>query len=127
MNNEVNNPGVKTWFKKWNCAGLLYYYWNEDGTKRDTPGYSKVGATGNRILLSAANFVELHGHRLPAIKLLENCRDLRGVKDLTNKDDVAAFAGACDGIDNDYRSELPPPVDDDLGIGDFFQVHSYGR
>jgi hypothetical protein len=105
MNPEVNNEIVRKFYIKKGYRPFLFFYREEDGKYRKTAGYSLTGEMGNKILGSAVNFIEKHGHRCDHLELLQQCKDIKGKKDITNCDLVAVFSGACHGIENDYRTE----------------------
>lgn len=108
MNPEVNNEMVRKYFIKKNYRPFLYFYREEDGTFRKTAGYTLTGEMGNKILGSAVNHIENHGHRCNHLELLQQCKELKGRKDITNQDLVAVFGGACNAIEDDFRSEEVP-------------------
>lgn len=108
MNPEVNNEMVRKYFIKKGYRPFLYFYREEDGTFRKTAGYTLGGEMGNKILGSAVNFIEKHGHRCDHLELLQQCKELKGRKDITNCDLVAVFAGATHAIEDDYRAEEVP-------------------
>ena len=107
MNPEVNNEMVRKYFIQHGFRHALYFYKEEDGTYRKTAGYNLTGEMGNKILGTAVDFVELYGFRCNHIEVLNQCKELRGRKDITNKDLVAVLGGATHAIDNDFRVETP--------------------
>lgn len=104
-NPESNNEMVRKYFKKHKCNGFLYYYKDEDGKFNKTAGYSLNTDMQTKILGSSVDFIERHGHRCNHLELLDQCKNLRGRKDITNKDLVAVFGGATHAIQEDYRVE----------------------
>lgn len=102
---EVNIEIVREYFKRKGFGGYLYYFREGDGSYRKTAGYSLTRDTPDKIIGCAVTFVELYGHRIKHLELLQQCKDLRGKKDIKNKDLVAVFGGATHSIENDYRSE----------------------
>jgi hypothetical protein len=108
QNPESNNPYCRQYYKKYNYGGYLFYFREEDGSFRSTPGYTKTGNTGNIIITYATKYIDKHGHRTNHIELLKECKEFGGIEDITNLDLVAAFGGALYGIESDYRSgEIP--------------------
>lgn len=110
-NPESNNEMVRKFFKKNKCRGFLYYYKEEDGKPRKTAGYNLTGEMGTKILGTAVDFIENHGHDCDHYEVLVQCKELRGRRDITNKDLVAVLGGATHAISEDYRGE---EMDDDF-------------
>ena len=105
MSSECNNPIVRQMFIKWRYAGYLYYFREESGAYRATAGYTKTTHTGNIIIGLAVKYIDKFGFRCNHLELLKQCKEFGGLSDITDLDIVAAFAGACYAIDNDFRSD----------------------
>jgi hypothetical protein len=105
MNPESNNPLIREHFKRRGYGGYLHYMKNDQGQYNNTPGYHLKNQS-DKLLGLIADFIERHGHKCNHINVLKQCLDLRGKKDITNKDLVAALGGVFLGIDDDYRPEI---------------------
>ena len=119
-NPESNIPAVREYFKRKGFSGYLYYMREEDGKYKKTAGWHMKDASGDTGLGLAVDFIQLHGHRQKHLELLQQCKDLRGKKDLKNKDLLVAFMSALIGIDNDYRS-------DDFTGGSTYNIENFFR
>lgn len=103
MNPESNIELIRKHYKRRGYAGYLLYMHDDQGGYRNTAGYH-LRNNADKMLGLAADFIERHGHKCNHIEVLQQCKDLRGKKDITNKDLVAVLGGCLLGIDDDYDS-----------------------
>ena len=122
MNPECNFDIVRKHFIRRGYGGYLYYMHDTDGYYKKVPGY-QLKNQSDKLLSLISDFIERHGRQCNHIEILEQCLNLRGKQDITNKDLVAVLGGALLGIDDDYT----PEVQDNVMDGDISSIVNFYR
>ncbi len=119
---ESNVSHVIDTFKKWNYGGYLLYAIDGNGSIRNTPGQHSGENSKQEIMLSLANYIELHCDREQHMDLLMQCKDIPSIKRMTDYDLLVA-AGLClRGAEIGYWGHLEKTQKKSYNITDWINV-----
>jgi len=128
MTFSENNIGiVNKHFVKRGYAGYLKFSIDEvSGRMKDNPGYFMGGGTKMEMMNLMRNYIAYRGHKENDLKLLIECKSIRGIELLTNYDRLAAAGAALMGSRSNYGKMLEKAhnkTDNNISLA--FPVHRY--
>jgi hypothetical protein len=95
---ENNKRDVIQYFIKKGYAGyLLYDIDPESGTRKTLPGYNVGGTVKDELFKLGQLYIEHHAHRERHIDFLEDCKNIKGLYQMTDYDRLSACLGALRG------------------------------
>jgi hypothetical protein len=98
MNPEINIANIIDHFNRRCRSGYLFYAVDKaTGKMRNTPGYSSLGASKQEMFNLFISYLQNHCHRERHAELLNDCKNIKGLDDMTNYDRWAAAAGCLKG------------------------------
>ena len=93
---------------------------------KDNPGYFMGGGTKMEMMNLMRNYIAYRGHKENDLKLLIECKSIRGIELLTNYDRLAAAGAALMGSRSNYGKMLEKAHDKiDNNISVAFPMHRY--
>lgn len=125
---EHNVPLIQEHFEKRKYGGFLKY--DEDmvtGKVSVNPGFNtQTGSIKQDLFNVKRDYIEKHGMRERHIEVLEQCKDIKGIEDLTDFDLFTACSGALLGSESEYGSHIEEnSTDNAVSIEDFFPRYRY--
>ncbi len=103
---EINVPLVWNHFVERNYDGFLMYGKNPDGSVRKTPGFYNIRDKPQLIFEEHQAYIEVHCAREMHIEILEQCKDIKGVEELTDYDLFVSVAGGYMGSKNRFGERI---------------------
>lgn len=113
---ENNITLVVDHFRRNKCNELLIYDTDQYGRRVDNPGYHVGSKTQNDIFTSYMNYIEVYGAYENHGDLLEECRDITGVDDMTNFDLFSAGGGCLLALQSGTTRRFIEPEDKEKNI-----------
>jgi len=100
---ENNKTDVIQYFINRGRGGYLLYQTDPiTGKPKDKPGYYASISTKNEGFSSLKDYIKLRGHKEKHLEFLLECRNIRGLDDLTNNDRLAGHISALVGAKSSY-------------------------
>ena len=122
---EVNVTDVWDRFIEWGYGGYLEYD-VDPMTKRikDFPGFNSVEKVKQDLFRETKEHLEIHCMRERHIDWLIQCRDIKGVEEMTVYDLFTACAGALRGIQGTYSSIIDS-IKDECNLDGYVRLRKY--
>ena len=93
-------------------------------TRKKTPGFQSYEKAKQDMFAEYMNYIKHHAFRERHIELLEECRDISGIEDMTNFDLFTAGGGCLLGVRYTTRRMLPNE-DGGIDIGNILPTYTY--
>lgn len=122
---EINIDLIWKYFRRRGYLGYLLHGYDTSGVKRNTPGFYNRGAVAQNIFSSHKRYLETHCNRIKHIEVLEECKAIKGIEDLTNRDLFVAVAGTYMAADQILYEPFNRKKQNKYTINDFFNIKSY--
>jgi hypothetical protein len=123
---EINIPLLWDYLVMRGYSGYLSYDKLPNGTYKKTPGYNSLGASQQKIFAKNQEYIENHGHRECHLNYLSQCKDIRGIEELTDYDIFLSAGGNLMGLDSDYFKNISRITNaKSVGVNDIFGKHRY--
>ena len=121
MNPEKNLANIIDHFNRRGRGGYLFYGVDKaTGRIRDTPGYSSLEGSKQEMFNLFISYMENHAHRERHAEILKDCKDIRGIKDMTHFDRWAAAAGCLKGASEVWEAPLFEEQQQGVNVSSFF-------
>ena len=119
---ENNVSTVIDHFKRRGREGYLLYGWDATTNKqRNTAGFSSLHTSKASLFNEIINYLKFHIHREKHIDFLYDCKQIKGLKDMTNYDRFTARGGCLLGAKARYKEfKKPKNVVDGFNIKSAF-------
>ena len=115
---EINISLIWDHFVRRGYDGYLKYTIDPNGNVRKTPGYNMGTKTGQKIMQLHQQYIKRHCMREKHIEILQECKNIKGIEDITNYDLFAAVGGSYLGSETDYKRFDNNNNDDEENEGD---------
>lgn len=122
---EINIDLIWKHFRRRGYLGYLLYAHDPSGKKRNTPGFYNKGSIPQDLFNAHKRYLENHSQREKHIEVLQECKLIKGVEDLTNRDLFVAVGGAYLGADQMLYTPFRAFEKKKVSIKDFFNTKSY--
>lgn len=122
---EIDVPLIWEHFIKRGYDGFLKYGQDPNGVWRKTPGFNSRENTKQAIFQKHKQYIELHCSREMHIEILEECKAIKGVEDMTNYDLFTAVGGCYLGSDSDYGKFVVHHEEAGFDVQDYFPSNKY--
>jgi len=125
---EMNIEIVQKKFREWGYAGYLKYDVDPEGRMKAIPGTYLHKSSKQEGFNMARTFLQYRCHKINHLRLLEECRDIPTMEDLTNYDTLAGLMVALLGSRSQYAKILQRVADSTIDIsklGGLFDKHIY--
>jgi len=125
---EMNIEIVQKKFREWGYAGYLKYDIDPEGRMKSIPGTYLHKSSKQEGFNMARTFLQYRCHKINHLRLLEECRDIPTMEDLTNYDTLAGLMVALLGSRSQYAKILQRVTDSTIDIsklGGLFDEHIY--
>lgn len=122
---EINIDLIWKHFRRRGYLGYLLHGFDTSGVKRNTPGFYNKGAVAQNIFNSHKRYLEIHSNRIVHIEVLEECKAIKGIEDLTNRDLFVAIGGTYMAADQILYDPFKHKIQNKYNISDFFKMKSY--
>lgn len=116
---EINVKNVWKYIITRGFAGYLLYMTDATGVTSKTPGFNSQSHSKQELFSFIKQYTFLHIHKENHINILNQINDIKGIKDMTNKDLFTAAAGCLFGSSSRYR-KYKEEEDEEKDIGDIF-------
>lgn len=103
---EMNVPVVAEYFRSRGYYGYLKFWMDEDNKIKNDPGMYMNAQNKPTSFLYARDFIEMRGHTIKHLDLLEQLKNIPTVNDLNDYDLVAAFLVAMHGSKSKYGEAI---------------------
>ena len=101
---ENNVDVVIDKFREWGYEGFLIYDIDSRTLrKKPKPGFSTQGTNKSKLFELFASDIKKHGHRYRSIGLINDCIQIKGMKDMTDYDRWTAAAGCLMAEESKYN------------------------
>lgn len=117
---EINHPALWDGFVRSNCNNFLKRDKKPDGIYKNTPGFNSVDASKQILFNHLRNYIEVHCEREKHIRILEQCKSIKGIEDMKNWDLVTAAGGAIMGANSDFDRFMKVEKKTGYDIGMYF-------
>lgn len=122
---EANLPYIQDWFIKRKYKGILNYGIDDYGRLNMNAGGHSLAASKEEIFSEMMTYIERHSVHENHIELLQDCYNIKGVKDMKNYDRFTAAGYALLGAKMLYKKQIMMEGDD-LEIKDeLFETFNY--
>lgn len=126
MYGENNIDIVNAYFMRRGYGGYLKYGIDKaSGKYRKTPGFSSLGESKANLFNMMVDYMQKHSKRERHKEILMECRDIRGLDDMVNRDLFTACGGCLLGIESDYGFVESLPEKEVLNMGDYLISYDY--
>lgn len=125
---EMNVPVIQKHFERRKYGGYLKYDFDDiAGVTSKNPGFNtKVGHIKQDLFNAIRDYIEKHGMRERHFDILDQCKSIKGLEELTNYDLFTAAAGALVGSDNGYGGHIEEKQETQtMTLDQFFPLHKY--
>lgn len=99
---EINIPLIWDHFVRRGYDGYLKYGREPNGQWRKTPGFNMRGAYPQKLMQLHQNYIANFWMNERHIEILESCKNIKGIEDITNHDLFTAVGAAYIGSETDY-------------------------
>jgi hypothetical protein len=122
---EINVDLIWRHFRRRGYLGYLKYGKDPSGRERNTPGFYNKGAIPQDLFTAHKRWLENHCMRERHIEILIECKEIKGVEDLTNRDLFVAVGGAYLGSEHNIIDRLNPMNNRGVRINELFKKKKY--
>lgn len=123
---EINLPLLWDYMIRRGYGGYLSYDKLPDGTYKKTPGFNSSGSSQQRVFQKNQEYIENHGKRERHLLYLNECKNIRGIEELTDYDVFLSAGGNLIGLESDYYKHIGRITNQKmLNLGDIFPKRKY--
>ena len=124
---EINIPLLWDYLVSRGYSGYLSYDKLPDGSYKKTPGFNSTGASQQKVFGKVQEYIENHGHRERHLNFLKQCKEIRGIEELTDYDVFLAAGGNLMGLDSDYYKNIARITNqkNTISLGNVFRTYKY--
>jgi hypothetical protein len=122
---EINVDLIWKHFRRRGYLGYLKYGKDPSGRKRNTPGFYNKGAVPQDLFTAHKRYLENHCDRERHIEILLECKEIKGVEDLTNRDLFVAVGGSYLGSEHSFYDYSNPLNNRGMRLNSIFPKKKY--
>jgi hypothetical protein len=124
---EINVPKLWEYFEARGYAGYLKYDVDiKTGKQKVTPGFNSEGGSKQDLFNGLRDYLQRHGKRERHGDLLNECKEIKSIEEMTDYDLLTAAGGALLGA-KAYLVTVKKPEAPKQDITDYFETFSYKR
>lgn len=123
---ETNVERTYKYFLERHYDGYLQYDLDPlTGKPKAMPGFNSQEKSKQELFATTRDYIQDHGMRDEHIDFLHECKEIKGMEDMTNRDLFTAGSGAIRGSKNKLAKEYINGLNESIDISDYVDIHEY--
>lgn len=122
---EINVDLIWKHFRRRGYLGFLLHKKDVNGKIKPNPGFFAKGPVQQELFAAHKQWLEHNWMREKHVDILEQCKDIKGIEDLTNFDLFVAVGGAYLGAETEVMTFGNPDMVKKVKVSDFMVVRNY--